>query len=171
MTDPKLRIRIVPSLTEVAPTAWDACASAPCEAGGTALKQRHEDNLSTELSTRGKSYNPFISHNFLHSLEQSNSVGGASGWQPRHLLAETSDGTVAGVAPCYVKAHSRGEYVFDQGWADAFERAGGDYYPKLQVAVPFTPVTGPRLLARPGPLAGTVRGALGDALAEIATAS
>jgi predicted N-acyltransferase len=70
-----------------------------------------------------------------------------------------------------VKGHSRGEYVFDHGWADAFERAGGDYYPKLQVAVPFTPVTGPRLLARPGPLADAVRGGLADALAEIAKTS
>jgi hypothetical protein len=74
-----------------------------------------------------------------------------------------------GAAPCYVKTHSRGEYVFDHGWAEAFERAGGDYYPKLQVAVPFTPVSGPRLLARPGPLANAVRGALADALVEIAT--
>jgi len=74
-----------------------------------------------------------------------------------------------GATPCYVKTHSRGEYVFDHGWADAFERAGGAYYPKLQVAVPFTPVTGPRLLARPGPLHDAVRGALADALGEITT--
>jgi hypothetical protein len=78
---------------------------------------------------------------------------------------------VIGAAPCYVKTHSRGEYVFDHGWAEAFERAGGDYYPKLQVSVPFTPVTGPRLLVRPSPLAGAVRGALAEALAEITTAS
>ena len=76
-----------------------------------------------------------------------------------------------GIAPCYVKSHSQGEYVFDHGWAEAFEHAGGEYYPKLQVAVPFTPVTGPRLLARPGPLAEQVRGALADALAEITTAN
>ncbi len=83
------------------------------------------------------------------------------------MLAEDSSGALLGCAPCYVKSHSRGEYVFDHGWAEAFERAGGDYYPKLQVAVPFTPVTGPRLLARPGPLAQAVRGGLADALAEI----
>jgi hypothetical protein len=76
-----------------------------------------------------------------------------------------------GAAPCYVKSHSRGEYVFDHGWAEAFERAGGDYYPKLQIAVPFTPVTGPRLFAAPGPLADPVRGALADALVEITRAS
>jgi hypothetical protein len=87
------------------------------------------------------------------------------------LLAEDAGGSLLGAAPCYVKSHSRGEYVFDQGWAEAFEGAGGDYYPKLQVAVPFTPVTGPRLLARPGPLADQIRSALGDALAEITTAS
>jgi hypothetical protein len=76
-----------------------------------------------------------------------------------------------GATPCYVKSHSRGEYVFDHGWAEAFERAGGDYYPKLQVAVPFTPAAGPRLLARPGQLAKAVRGGLADALVEITTAS
>ena len=124
-----------------------------------------------ELSTRGQVNNPFISHDFLSSLEASFSVGGRTGWQPRHLLAEGADGTLLGAAPCYVKSHSRGEYVFDHGWAEAFERAGGDYYPKLQVAVPFTPVTGPRLLARPGPLAEPVRGGLADALVEITTAS
>ncbi len=126
-----------------------------------------EDNLSAELSTRGQVHNPFISHDFLSSLEQSGSVGGRTGWQPQHLLAEDAEGALLGCAPCYVKSHSRGEYVFDHGWADAFERAGGDYYPKLQVAVPFTPVTGPRLLARPGPAAEAVRGGLADALAEI----
>ena len=125
--------------------------------------------MSPKLSTRGQVDNPFISHDFLSSLEASFSVGGRTGWQPRHLLAEDANGTLLGAAPCYVKSHSRGEYVFDHGWAEAFERAGGDYYPKLQVAVPFTPVTGPRLLARPGPLADAVRGALADALVEITT--
>jgi predicted N-acyltransferase len=104
-------------------------------------------------------------------LETSASVGGRTGWQPRHLLAEGVDGALLGAAPCYVKVHSRGEYVFDQGWAEAYERAGGNYYPKLQVAVPFTPVTGPRLLARPGPLAEAVRGSLADALVQIAAQS
>src|SRR6185312_10855622 len=105
-----------------------------------------EDNLSPQLSTRGYTANPFISHAFLLALEQASCVGGRTGWQPRHLLAEQADGTLVGCAPCYVKAHSQGEYVFDHGWAEAFERAGGQYYPKLQVAVPFTPVPGPRLL-------------------------
>jgi uncharacterized protein len=98
-------------------------------------------------------------------------VGGRTGWQPRHLLAEDVAGDLLAVAPCYIKMHSRGEYVFDHSWAEAFERAGGSYYPKLQVAVPFTPVTGPRLLARVGSHSKAVRGALADALVEITTAS
>jgi predicted N-acyltransferase len=157
MTEVELRIRIIKSLAEVPAADWNACA-----AGDPAGPE-----LSTEQSTRGYPANPFVSHEFLSSLEQSNSVGGRSGWQPRHLLAEDTQGALLGAAPCYVKSHSRGEYVFDHGWADAFERAGGEYYPKLQVAVPFTPVTGPRLLARPGEIANAVRGGLADALAEI----
>ena len=173
MTDIELRIRIVQSLAEVPAAAWDACAgriAASAEAEYQ-LKLTSEDNFCPQLSTRGQLDNPFISHDFLTSLEASRCVGGRTGWQPRHLLAEDPQGHLLGVAPCYVKSHSRGEYVFDHGWAEAFERAGGDYYPKLQVAVPFTPVTGPRLLARPGPMADAVRGALGDAMAEITTAS
>ena len=96
-------------------------------------------------------YNPFISHDFLHALEASGSATARTGWQPQHLLAETADGAVLGAVPCYLKSHSRGEYVFDRGWAEAYERAGGSYYPKLQVSVPFTPATGRRLLVRPGP--------------------
>src|SRR5665213_4627796 len=161
MTDIELRIRIAQSLAEVPATAWDACV------GGDQAKVKHEDS-SPPNGTLRKVDNPFISHDFLSSLETSLSVGPRTGWQPHHLLAETADGTLLGAAPCYVKSHSRGEYVFDAGWAEAFEHAGGDYYPKLQVAVPFTPVTGPRLLTRPGPLAGQVRGALADALVEIA---
>jgi len=168
MTKTELRIRIVQSLAEVPAAAWDSCANGPI---GTEVKLTHEDNSLPQLSTRGQGNNPFVLHAFLSSLELSNSVGGRSGWQPRHLLAEGLDGTLLGATPCYLKSHSQGEYVFDQGWAEAFERAGGGYYPKLQVAVPFTPVTGPRLLARPGPLAESVRGGLADALTEITAAS
>jgi predicted N-acyltransferase len=171
MTETELRIRIVQSLAEVPAAAWDACAASCGGPVAPAVKLTHEDNLAPQLSTRGQVSNPFVLHKFLSSLEASASVGAHTGWQPRHLLAEDAQGTLQGVAPCYVKTHSRGEYVFDQGWAQAFERAGGDYYPKLQIAVPFTPVTGPRLLTRPGPLANAVRGALAEALAEITTAS
>ena len=88
---------------------------------------------------------PFLSHAFLSSLEQSGSVGQGTGWTPAPLLVE-DDGRLLAAAPAYLKSHSQGEYVFDHGWAEAWERAGGQYYPKLQVAVPFTPVPGPRLL-------------------------
>ena len=168
MTDTELRIRIAQSLADVPGAAWDACAAGSI---ASTVKSSHEDNSASKLSTRGQVNNPFITHDFLSSLEASQSVGGRTGWQPRHLLAEGADGSLLGAAPCYAKSHSRGEYVFDHGWAEAFEHAGGDYYPKLQVAVPFTPVTGPRLLARPGPLAEAVRGGLADALVEITTAS
>jgi hypothetical protein len=170
MTDVELRIRMAHSLTEVPVSAWDACAGAQLPE----VKVKHEDigdNLCTKLSARGYADNPFICHSFLSSLEESASVGARAGWQPRHLLVEDVTGQLLGAAPCYVKTHSRGEYVFDAGWADAFERAGGDYYPKLQVCVPFTPVTGPRLLVRPGPLSDAVRGAVADALAEITQAN
>jgi uncharacterized protein len=89
---------------------------------------------------------PFLSHAFLTALEGSGSVGEGTGWTPAPIVVEASDGGIAAAAPAYLKAHSQGEYVFDHGWADAFERAGGTYYPKLQVAVPFTPVPGARLL-------------------------
>jgi predicted N-acyltransferase len=156
-----LRIRIVPSIADVPAAAWDACAG---------IVSR-ETVRGSECTTQERPDNPFVSHAFLLTLEQAKTVGGRTGWQPRHLIVETAQGEIVGAAPCYLKSHSKGEYVFDHGWADAFERAGGDYYPKLQVAVPFTPVTGPRLLAKPGPLAAQVRLALADALAEITRAS
>jgi len=92
--------------------------------------------------------NPFMSHAFLSLLEESGSVGGRSGWQPLPIIAEAADGTLAGALPAYIKRHSQGEYVFDHSWADAWQRAGGDYYPKIQIAAPFTPATGPRVLTR-----------------------
>jgi predicted N-acyltransferase len=174
MTDFELRIRIAQSLAEVPARAWNMCAGGAVEIAAQPkpeLNSTAGDNLYPALSTRGHSPNPFVSHEFLSSLEASRSVGGRTGWQPRHLLAEDAAGELLGVAPCYLKTHSRGEYVFDHGWAEAFERAGGDYYPKLQVAVPFTPVTGPRLLARAGLESEAVRGALADALVQITTAS
>ena len=92
--------------------------------------------------------NPFVGHAFLSALEDSGSTGGSSGWQPAPLLLDGEDGLLAAALPAYIKTHSQGEYVFDQSWADAWHRAGGRYYPKLQIAVPFTPATGPRLLSR-----------------------
>jgi len=97
--------------------------------------------------------NPFLSHAFLSALEASGSVGPATGWQSLPIVIEDADGVPAAIAPAYAKSHSQGEYVFDHAWADAYERAGGRYYPKIQVAVPFTPVPGPRLLLRDPALA------------------
>jgi predicted N-acyltransferase len=174
MTDLEFRIRIVQSLAEVSAEAWNSCAR---YAAGSSVKAKHEvkltseDSGSPELSTRGQANNPFVAHEFLSSLEESGSIGGRTGWQPRHLLAEDATGTLLGAAPCYVKSHSRGEYVFDHGWAEAFERAGGGYYPKLQIAVPFTPVTGQRLFVLPGHLEDAVRGGLADAVVEMTTAN
>ncbi|WP_244493619.1 GNAT family N-acetyltransferase [Aureimonas sp. AU4] len=102
------------------------------------------DGLADTVSVR--SLNPFVRHAFLKSLEDSGSVGRKAGWLPQHLVLETAGGRILAVVPAYLKGHSQGEYVFDHGWADAFERAGGRYYPKLQISVPFTPATGPRLL-------------------------
>jgi predicted N-acyltransferase len=112
--------------------------------------------------------NPFVSHAFLAALEESGSAKSKTGWLPQHLVMETPDGGIVGAAPAYVKSHSYGEYVFDHGWAQAIERAGGRYYPKLQVSVPFTPATGPRLLVAPGDDAEAVRQTLIAGLTAVA---
>jgi len=119
-----MKIEIVPSILKIEAEAWNTCAN-----------------------PSGNPYNPFISHEFLSALERSGSAAQKTGWLGRHLVLRDDVGAVLGVVPAYLKSHSMGEYVFDHAWADAFERAGGRYYPKLQVSVPFTPVTGPRLLA------------------------
>jgi len=111
-----------------------------------------------------KAFNPFISYDFLSALEESGCATRRTGWLGQHLRLESADGKLLGAAPCYLKSHSQGEYVFDYGWADAFERAGGRYYPKLQVSVPFTPVTGPRLLVSRDADGGAVRHALAEGL-------
>lgn len=120
--------------------------------------------------------NPFVSHAFLSALEDSGSVDARTGWLPQHAVLRTADGSVVAVAPMYAKSHSFGEYVFDQQWARAFEQAGGQYYPKLQVAVPFSPVPGPRLLLRADrrddrPLARALVGALRQACGELGLSS
>lgn len=117
--------RTVGSIDELPAAAWNACA--------------HPE---------GTPWNPFLDHAFLAALERSGSAIAERGWQPLHLALEDADGTLVGAMPLYLKGHSQGEYIFDQSWAEAFHRAGGEYYPKLLCAVPFTPATGPRLLAR-----------------------
>jgi len=138
-----LTVRTVDSIGAVDAAAWDRCA------GGV---------------------NPFVSHGFLRLLEETGCVGKKSGWLPQHALLEDSAGRLLAAAPAYLKSHSYGEYVFDHGWADAYERAGGRYYPKLQVAVPFTPVPGPRLLVPAGPSEKRHRLALLSGLVEVARA-
>ncbi|PAK78330.1 GNAT family N-acetyltransferase [Acetobacter fabarum] len=110
--------------------------------------------------------NPFVSHAFLSALEDSGSTGQQSGWVPRHVCLHSPDGQLAAVCPAYLKGHSWGEYVFDQGWARAFEAAGGRYYPKLQIAIPFTPVPGPRVLLHPDAPPQTTA-VMADALRQI----
>ena len=127
----QLAVRTIASLAEIAPEAWDACANPP--------------GLTAEGGA-GERFNPFVTHAFLRALEQSASVGGRSGWTPAHVIVEDANGRLVAAAPTYLKTHSQGEYVFDHAWADAYQRAGGHYYPKLQIAAPFTPVTGRRLL-------------------------
>jgi uncharacterized protein len=133
-----LQVKIAQGLKAVPASAWDACAVATGSGGDD-------------------SANPFVSHAFLSTLEDSGCVGSKAGWSPVHVLVEDEAGKLLGAAPCYLKSHSMGEYVFDHSWADAYTRAGGRYYPKLQVAVPFTPATGPRLLVPDGPGADHVR--------------
>jgi predicted N-acyltransferase len=133
MTKP-FTVRSIEGVAEVSAEAWDACANPP--------------GLGDEASG-GERFNPFVTHAFLLALEQSRSVGGRAGWAPAHVLVEAPGRRLIAAAPAYLKAHSQGEYVFDHAWAEAYQRAGGRYYPKLQVAVPFTPVTGRRLLIAP----------------------
>ena len=149
-------IKIVTSMREVERDAWDACAN-PATA---------KSNGSTENPASCSAFNPFISWDFLEALEASGSVSARTGWVPRHLVLTDGRETI-GAVPCYAKSHSQGEYVFDWGWAEAFERAGGEYYPKLQVSVPFTPVTGPRLLVPPGPDAAKRKQMLAAGLVEL----
>ena len=104
------------------------------------------NRLSGTSRAANEPYHPFLSHAYLSALEDSGSATTDTGWLGRHLLLEDAAGELIGAVPCYLKSHSQGEYVFDHGWADAFERAGGRYYPKLQASIPFTPATGPRLL-------------------------
>jgi predicted N-acyltransferase len=165
-----ITLRVASAIGEIAPEAWDACANpaAGLRADPRLTSQDCDGELLEAPALLSESdYNPFIAHAFLSAIERSGSARNRTGWQPMHLIAQAKDGQILGVAPCYAKSHSQGEYVFDHGWADAYERAGGSYYPKLQVSVPFTPATGRRLLVRPGPQGETVRGLLADGLAEV----
>ncbi len=129
MAEAQIKISTHDSIAAIGQAAWDACACPE--------------------AVEGRPGDPFTTYRFLKALEDSRSVGAGTGWQPLYLSAAL-DGQVIGCAPMFGKSHSQGEYIFDHNWAHAYERAGGRYYPKLQVAVPFTPVTGRRLLLKPG---------------------
>ncbi|PTW61479.1 hypothetical protein C8N35_102189 [Breoghania corrubedonensis] len=139
-------------------------ASKPPESETEDLESTSQDAESDPQET---SFNPFVSHAFLHTLEESGCAVANTGWLGQHLVLEDGAGTPLAAAPCYVKTHSQGEYVFDYGWADAFERAGGRYYPKLQVSVPFTPATGRRLLVGPDIDRDTGRAVLASGLHQL----
>ena len=141
---PQHCVEVVPRIADIPAAAWEACA-----------------NPDPAV------FNPFIAHGFLKALEDAGTVGGRSGWTPRHLVLKDAAQAIVACAPCYLKSHSQGEYVFDRSWADAYERAGGSYYPKLQIAVPFTPVPGRRLLVRPGPDAETNEALLAGAAIKL----
>jgi predicted N-acyltransferase len=120
-------VSVVTSVRDIARDQWDACANPP-----------------------DRPYNPFLAYDFWLALEESGSASPRKGWAPCHLVLKDANGAAAAILPCYLKSHSFGEYVFDRAWAAAYERAGGRYYPKMQSAVPFTPVSGRRILIRPG---------------------
>uniref|UniRef100_Q07L59 N-acetyltransferase n=1 Tax=Rhodopseudomonas palustris (strain BisA53) TaxID=316055 RepID=Q07L59_RHOP5 len=145
MTASDITLEVVSSVAQIAAADWDACATSLLAPGPSCSGQSGNGTTGAPLSAQ----NPFVSHAFFAALEVSQSACAKTGWGPRHLVAR-HNGAVVGLVPCYQKSHSQGEYVFDRGWADAYQRAGGRYYPKLQVSVPFTPATGPRLLIRPG---------------------
>ncbi|WP_321390817.1 GNAT family N-acetyltransferase [Emcibacter sp.] len=135
------KVRIIDSLSEIDAKSWNACAL-----------------------QAASGHNPFVSHEFLYALEASGCATAETGWLGQHLLLEDDKERVIGILPLYLKSHSYGEYVFDHSWANAFEQAGGNYYPKLQSSVPFSPVTSPRLMVHPD--ADT--GAAGRTLTEAA---
>lgn len=142
-----ISLSVVSSISEITPSEWDACALD---------------------SSQPQSYNPFLMHGFLSSLEDTGCATRETGWMPLHIVAKDESGHVLGVSPLYLKSHSYGEFVFDHSWADAYRSFGGRYYPKLQSCVPFTPVTGPRILTRDTPLKDQVFDAIVSAMTQLA---
>ena len=148
--DHQASVTVLGGIDRIDPVLWDACAA-------------------PEAADGGRAGNPFLTHRFLSAFEDSKSVCWKEGWDAKHLLAEDSTGAPLGVLPLYVKGHSQGEYVFDHGWANAFQRAGGEYYPKLLSAIPFTPVTARKLLVHPDADAEMAESALIAGAVQIAT--
>jgi len=168
MTSSDITLEAVASISQIPATDWDACATGRADLGGV---ERLDTLAPASNGCSSKPiYNPFVSHAFFTAVEKSNSACARTGWGPRHLIAR-SEGRILGIVPCYLKSHSQGEYVFDRGWADAYERAGGQYYPKLQASVPFTPAAGPRLLIRDGVDVERVGAALAGGLVGLCDAT
>jgi hypothetical protein len=157
MDSSDITLEAVSSVGQITAEDWNACANSALHAEGSTDSCKNP-------------YNPFVSHAFFSALETSGSASARTGWAPCHLLARRDD-VIVGIVPCYLKSHSQGEYVFDRGWADAYERAGGSYYPKLQASVPFTPVTGPRLLVRNSDDGNEIRAALASGLVALCQAT
>lgn len=153
--DIQLTVQTISNISEISKSDWD------CFSGASKIDSNGSQSESA------LAYNPFISHDFLSSLEESGSVSRQTGWMPQHLVLSNSNGDILGALPAYVKSHSQGEYVFDHAWADAWERAGGRYYPKMQSSVPFTPATGPRLLVKDGEDRTSVQLGLASALMQV----
>ena len=146
MSEISLQIRVCQALSDIEAHAWDAVANPP-----------------------GARYDPFISWDFLEALERTGAATPQKGWSPCHILAEDEQGTLIGAMPLYAKTHSQGEFVFDHSWANAFQNAGGDYYPKLLSAVPFTPVTGRRRFVADGPHTNRIKLALLSGALQLAS--
>jgi uncharacterized protein len=172
MDSSEITLEALSSVSQIPAADWDACANPAAELDGIdGLDTLASPNTSSESRPASASrYNPFVSHAFFSALEASGSACARTGWGPRHLVARL-DGGIAGIVPCYLKSHSQGEYVFDRGWADAYERAGGRYYPKLQASVPFTPAAGPRLLIPNGVDADQIGAVLAGGLVALCDAT
>jgi uncharacterized protein len=145
-----IKVRVEQRVSAISADAWNACARA-----------------SDAEASPEQGFNPFVSYEFLNALEESGCVTAETGWLPQHLVVEDKSGNIAGCMPCYLKGHSQGEYVFDHAWADALERGGVSYYPKLQVSVPFSPVNGPRFLIGPDHDIARSRKTIVDALLQL----
>jgi uncharacterized protein len=163
MASSEIILEAFPSASDIPAADWDACANPQADPESLENLDTLASSAPAGDSCAGSkpAYNPFVSHAFFAAAEASGSACARTGWGPRHLVAKVG-GRIVGIVPCYLKSHSQGEYVFDRGWAEAYMRAGGSYYPKLQVSVPFTPATGPRLLIRDG----VDRDRIGSALAS-----
>lgn len=147
--DVEFQLRVTNSFSDIDQASWEKLCG------------------TTRGDTSPVTYNPFVSYGYLATLEEAGCATSSSGWLGQHLLLESTDGRLHGALPCYLKNHSQGEYVFDHGWADAFERAGGNYYPKLQSSIPFTPATGPRLLTDADKHSSAVKAALASGLQQL----